>query len=291
MGNFWVLEAVFAGSVAYGRLGHSLALYNNFLLTGNNPSTFQDGRAAYFSRGASSSSSYSDSPLVSGPLYNMAWSYSGDLSDSMGSTGDHFGYTVSIHGDSVAVVGAIMSDIQSDGTFGQGAVYLYDRYYKINVAPTSAPTTPVSGLSMITDTSSPRGIAFISLAGVFGVGAMMLAAYTVYRQAGGDKSPSELVYGVDNGIKTTNKQIRLASMDDSGYSTSSDISQRGLKSAYSGLDTSSAHGSTARLPARSTAAPSAQRGVTSSRGGGNRTFTPQAQRSFTPKSKSPRTDI
>jgi len=291
MGNFWVLEAVFAGSVAYGRFGHSLALYNNFLLTGNNPSSFLDGRAAYFSRGASSTSSSSDSPLVSGPLYNMAWYYSGDLSDSMGSTGDHFGYTVSIHGDSVAVVGAIMSDIQSDGTFGQGAVYLYDRYYKVNVAPTSSPTsTPVS-MSMIPDTSSAQGIAFLSVAGVLGLGALVLCAFAVYRQAGGDKSPSELIFGVDNGIKTTNKQIRLASMDDSGYSTNSDASQRGLKSAYSGLDTSSAHGGMSRLPTKPGVAPSAQRGAPPSRGGGNRTFTPQAQRSFTPKSKSPRTDI
>lgn len=287
MGNFWVLEAVFAGSVANGRFGHSLALYQNFLLTGNNPSSFLDGRAAHFLRSSSSSSSANESPIVSGPLFNTAWTYKGDLSDSMGSTGDHFGYTVAVENAYTAFVGAIMSDIQSDGTFGQGAVYVYDRLYKVNVAPTQSPTaTPVvSGLAVLTDTSSAKGVAFLSFSGFIGMGAFFFIAYTVYIQSGGDKSPKELVCGVSNGIKTTDKQIRLASMDDSGFSTSSGASQRGLKSAYSGLDTSSAHGpNTNRLPARPT--PSSQRG------GATRSFTPQAQRSFVPKpSQSPRSDI
>lgn len=291
MGNFWVLEAVLAGSTANGRFGHSLALDNGFLLSGNNPSTLQQGIAPFYRRVASSTIS-SDSPIISGALYRTEWKYSGSLSDSLGSTGDHFGYSVALQDDSLAVVGALMSDIQSDGTFGQGAVYTYDRYYKeLANVPTPSPAsnsrgTPSSSSSsssgaMSPGTSTAKGYAFLSVAGFVAFFGVLLLAFMVYRQAGGERSPTELLCGLpSNGFKTTDKQIRLATMDDSGMSSST-RSTTGLKSAYSGLDSSSAHG--ARLPAaRPSPTPSPIRGAGAG-AGASRTFTPQAKRSFTPK--------
>jgi hypothetical protein len=281
MGNFWILESTLAGSVANERFGHSMKITSNVLLIGNNPSTYDTGKALYFARGSTSVSS-SDSPLVSGPLYNTAWSQQSSLNDKMGMTGDHFGYSLSFEGN-IAVVGALMNDIKSDGTFGQGAVYVYDRISLTNVAPTMSPT-PTSGSSSgsdsnlstkMTDTHSTAGMTFISATVVIGVVLVFYASYSIYR-SGGDvfSEPAE-------------KQIRVATMDDSGITPipgSNRSGQQGLKSAYSGLHTSSSHG-TSRMPAKPS--PYQQKG---SGGGSSRTFTPQAQRTFTPKSRNKAND-
>ena len=273
MGNFWTKEAVFSGSSAYERFGHSIDIGHSTLLIGNNPSTFQAGKAIFYQRSSvSSSSSSSDSPIISGPLYNTQWTFAGALKDTRGMSGDQFGFSVSFEGN-IAAVGTVMNDIKEDGTFGQGVTYIYDKVTMINVAPTPSPVADQTFFEQVTDTHTAVGVTFVSSSTIIGVMLVLLCGYAVYRGSGGESSPAELC-GLSKG-KSAPKQLRLATMDDSGYSPnrgSGGSSQLGSKSAYSGLDTSSSHGLN-RLPAR----PNSQ----------SRSFTPQAQRSFTPKSRAP----
>jgi hypothetical protein len=297
-----------SGSSDYERFGASIDIDDNTLLIGNNPSTLQSGRAEFFKR---SSVSYtdSDSPLVSGPLYNTHWTLASDLSDSMGVVGDHFGFSVAFYGDQ-AVVGAIMPDLQADGSFGQGVVYVYDRVsvtYVASVAPSLAPTesptlspTPASGSptrsptrsptvyvnagstvsETVTNTNSAMGISFWSFSSIISVFILLSCAFAIYKHNGGESSARQLLCFESSSQPPAPKQIRVATMDDSGISALS--SNRG----HGDGDPSSSHTSVPvhRMPARPTSAPPAG-GEQDNLSGATRSFTPPAHRVFKPPAR------
>jgi hypothetical protein len=263
MGNFWLLEATVSGSNLDEHFGHSLDISDDTLLIGNNPSTYQAGRAVYYKRNFGTST-IEDNPLVSGPLYNTVWSYVSALADSLGADGDHFGFSVSFYGN-VAVVGAIMNDIQSDGTFGQGVAYIKDQLTMTPVVLSAPTPSPVSVgerdalLDRATDTNTLFGIEVMSSSAVLGFILVLGCSYLLYRGTGGEASPRELLCGFSGSPKPPPKQVRLASMDDSGFSstsTSSANSKNRMSSTYSGLDTSDTSSSHVRMNSRPNTSPS-----------------------------------
>lgn len=144
-----------------------------------------------------------------------------------------------------------MPNIQSDGTFGQGVAYIYDRLVMNRVAsPTAAPTPSHEDsqqlmLKKVTDLHTFFGISFLSSSTIIGIFLVLGLAYGLYYCTGGRATPRELLCGFSSASKPFKKQIRLASMDDSGYSersTSSRAYSSHNLSSYSTLDNSSSHG-------------------------------------------------
>ena len=143
-----------------------------------------------------------------------------------------------------------MPNIKSDGTFGQGVAYIYDRVVlTLAVAPTPAPTPAPDTqhlMETVTDVHSIFGITFLSSSTVIGICLVLALAYGLYYCTGGRATPRELLCGFSTASKPFKKQVRLASMDDSGYSDSSTSSgansRLNTSSTYSSLDNSSSHG-------------------------------------------------
>ena len=257
-GDFWFTEASFWGRIQYEHFGWSICIDGSSLLVGSNPSVYLQGRAEVYSRRKITSGA--PDFVQSGPLFDTAWRWSSNLQDKSGVTGDKYGYSVSMYGSS-AIVGSILSGLQEDGSFGSGAAYVYDRVTLVKTVQ-SDNNNGGGDSSIMEDLSDPTsaiGITFISSSSVITFCVVLVLFYGVYRGFGGDKSPGALLsdsFGCTSsddtrGVRRSSRPLHLSSaMDDSTSSTvSSGSSARGFarpqgnSSAYSGLNTSSTHGS------------------------------------------------
>mmetsp|Transcript_18515 Transcript_18515/g.30864 ORF Transcript_18515/g.30864 Transcript_18515/m.30864 type:complete len:731 (-) Transcript_18515:281-2473(-) len=268
-GEYWFTENSFWGRIQYEHFGWSICIDQSNLLVGSNPSSYTQGRAEVYSRKKITSGA--PDYVQGGPLFDTSWRWSSNLQDKSGITGDKYGYSVAMHGNS-AIVGSILSGLQEDGSFGSGAAYVYDKVYLRKIVDNSGnnnddgnsnPSNP-SIMEELSDTHSFLGITFISSSSVIGFCLTLVLFYGVYRGFGGEKSPGALVMdsfgcgsGDDDGrgVRRASRPLHLShAMDDSTSSVSTSGSTRGLRpqgnsSAYSGLNTSSSHGPSGTSPA------------------------------------------
>lgn len=267
-GDYWFTEGSFWGRKQYEHFGWSICIDDATLLVGSNPSVYLQGRAEVYSRRKITSGA--PDFVQDGPLYDTAWRWASNLQDKSGVTGDKYGYSVALHGNS-AIVGSILSGLQEDGSFGSGAAYVYDRVKLVPVSNTDSGGSDSgdnggSGSVMedLADTHTAIGISFLTSSSVIGFCLMMVLFYGIYRGFGGEKSPGALLsdsFGCtstdeDRGFKRSSRPLHLSSaMDDSTSSTSSSVSgssrgfrPQGNSSAYTGLNTSSTHAAPPRKP-------------------------------------------
>lgn len=258
-GEYWITENSFWGRIQYEHFGWSISVDGSSLLVGSNPTTYLQGRAEVYSR--LSVTNGSPDYVQGGPLFNTAWRWSSNLQDRSGITGDKYGYSVALDGNT-AIVGSILSGLQEDGSFGSGAAYVYQRSYLSKIpnsgASDNAETDSEGSNSLMeemADSHTLLGQTFISASTIIGFCSMMALFYGVYIATGGEKSPKRLMMdtfgcaGDQSSIRKSSRPLHLSSaMDDSTSSTSSNSSRgfapsgRGNMSAYSGLNTSSSHG-------------------------------------------------